>query len=229
MSKFFYDTEFLEDGRTIDLISIGILNVKNDGSRHEYYAVNLNADWGRIRKHEWLMRNVVPKLPLHVSNSIVDVLRFPQISNGVFLDVNDPTVKSRFTIADEVKDFLLQDGPDPELWTWYGAYDHVRLMQLWGSMMDRPDGIPMFSLDLRQECHRLGVSDDSLPQQETGLHNALSDAYYNAEIYDCLLRVEAGFPSRRVVARCSSCSAKAVSRGDGRPVILSHAPDCPDK
>ena len=39
--RYFYDTEFLEDGETIDLISIGI--VAEDG--REYYAVNLNADW----------------------------------------------------------------------------------------------------------------------------------------------------------------------------------------
>jgi 3' exoribonuclease, RNase T-like len=34
--KIFYDTEFIEDGRTIDLISIGM--VAEDG--REYYAVN---------------------------------------------------------------------------------------------------------------------------------------------------------------------------------------------
>lgn len=44
--KFFYDTEFIEDGKTIDLISIGI--VAEDGL--EYYAVNLDAPWKRISR-----------------------------------------------------------------------------------------------------------------------------------------------------------------------------------
>ena len=54
--RYFYDTEFLEDGRTIDLISIGI--VAEDG--RELYLVNANAPWSRIRRHDWLMDNVVP-------------------------------------------------------------------------------------------------------------------------------------------------------------------------
>lgn len=38
--KYFFDTEFIEDGRTIDLVSIGI--VCEDG--REYYAVSAEAD-----------------------------------------------------------------------------------------------------------------------------------------------------------------------------------------
>ena len=62
--KFWYDCEFLEDGKTIEPISIGI--VCEDG--REYYAVfdeiatdPLNK---RICEHKWLMENVVPHLPL---------------------------------------------------------------------------------------------------------------------------------------------------------------------
>lgn len=42
--KYFFDTEFHEDGRTIDLISIGI--VAEDG--REYYAINRECDFDRI-------------------------------------------------------------------------------------------------------------------------------------------------------------------------------------
>lgn len=56
----YYDTEFLEDGATISLISIGM--VAEDG--REYYAINHDAPWERISKHTWLMSNVVPGLPL---------------------------------------------------------------------------------------------------------------------------------------------------------------------
>ena len=38
--RYFYDTEFIEDGQTIELVSIGI--VGENGS--EYYAVSMDFD-----------------------------------------------------------------------------------------------------------------------------------------------------------------------------------------
>lgn len=54
--RFFYDTEFIEDGKTIDLISIGI--VSEDG--REYYAESSECDLSRAS--EWVEENVVPHL-----------------------------------------------------------------------------------------------------------------------------------------------------------------------
>lgn len=45
--KYFFDIEFLEDGRTIELISIGI--VAEDGS--EYYTVKYGLSFTRPCKH----------------------------------------------------------------------------------------------------------------------------------------------------------------------------------
>lgn len=59
--KYFYDTEFLDNGTTVDLISIGI--VAEDG--REYYAVNLDMPTVKIRDSEWLMENVMPQLLPH--------------------------------------------------------------------------------------------------------------------------------------------------------------------
>ena len=118
--KYFYDTEFHEDGHTIDLISIGI--VAEDG--REYYAVNADANWFRIHSNEWLKANVVPQLP--------DITEW----------------KPKEQIRDEVRAFLLRDS-GPELWAWYSAYDHVVLAQLFGRMIDLPKGLPMFTHDLR--------------------------------------------------------------------------------
>ena len=56
--RIFFDTEFLEDGKTIDLISIGM--VREDGE--ELYLVNQEADWKRIDADAWLSANVVPAL-----------------------------------------------------------------------------------------------------------------------------------------------------------------------
>jgi hypothetical protein len=44
-------------------------------------------------------------------------------------------------------------------------------------MDDLPDGVPMWTGDLRQEAHRLG--NPELPEQPSGVHNALQDARHN--------------------------------------------------
>lgn len=64
--NYFLDTEFLEDGTTIELISIGI--VAADG--REFYAeVDLPQEtWERVYAHEWLVDNVVPGLDGMVSS-----------------------------------------------------------------------------------------------------------------------------------------------------------------
>lgn len=54
--KFFMDTEFIEDGRTIDLISIGI--VSEDG--RTYYAENSECNLSRAS--QWVRDNVFPHL-----------------------------------------------------------------------------------------------------------------------------------------------------------------------
>lgn len=160
--RIYYDTEFLEDGKTIELISIGM--VAEDG--REYYAVNRAMPWRRILRHDWLVANVVPSLPV-IRHDGIRPFRKP------FLNRAHPDVKSRELIAVQVRQFI-QTTPDVELWAWFGAYDHVVLCQLWGAMVDLPDGVPMYTHDLKQEADRLG--NPPLPEQADGLHNALADA-----------------------------------------------------
>jgi 3' exoribonuclease, RNase T-like len=171
-----YDCEFLEDGRTIELISIGM--VAEDG--REYYAVCSDAPWDRIRQSDWLVRNVLPSLPVTCRKTLDTYLAHPEgvwpypSLDPVGIDLRNSLVKPRQVIANEVRDFILA-APDPELWAWYAAYDHVVLCQLWGPMIALPEGIPMFTSDLRQECERLGNPElPSMPDLTE--HNALSDA-----------------------------------------------------
>ncbi|GAA2218426.1 polyadenylate-specific 3'-exoribonuclease AS [Streptomyces aculeolatus] len=178
-----YDLEFLEDGRTIDLISIGM--VADDG--REYYAVSSDAPWDEIKKSDWLVRNVLPSLPL-VSRSALDgYLKIPQNSHPkpslqyVAVNTRDTQVKPQWVIANEVRDFI-QATDDAELWANYGAYDHVCLAQLWGPMVALPSGVPMFTNDIQQEARRQGLSWDDLPKQESGEHNALADALHNQTV-----------------------------------------------
>jgi hypothetical protein len=174
--RFFYDCEFIEDGQTIDLISIGI--VSEDG--REYYAVASDAPWDRVKRHPWLMQNVVPSLPgSRISTPIGVPAGEPEQAKAGqewfwHLDHTASEVKPKWVIANEIRDFLPAKGDGPELWADYGAYDHVVLCQLWGTMMDLPEGIPMWTHDLQQELERLG--DPPIPGQESGEHNALADA-----------------------------------------------------
>ncbi|MET0426296.1 MAG: 3'-5' exoribonuclease [Actinoplanes sp.] len=176
--RYFYDCEFLEDGKTIELISIGI--VAEDG--RELYLVNRDAPWKRIKKNEWLMANVVPGLPQPHGDWINQMpKRWP-------IDFHHPAVRSRDAIAGRVTAFLLGNDQetytDLELWADYGAYDHVALCQLFGRMIDLPPGVPMFTNDLQQELRRLG--DPSMPDQATGLHNALEDARHLKACFEAL-------------------------------------------
>lgn len=192
--KHFYDTEFLETGASLDIISIGI--VCEDG--REYYAVNADAPWDRIAQHGWLMANVVPSLPRlggEARQRWIDS-RAQQRSNPVYLDHSDRSVKPKPQIAHEVKRFLLSYGT-PELHAWYGSFDHVCLAWLFGPMSDMPEGIPYWTYDLKQEATRLGLTDDDLPQQTSGVHNALADARHNVVRARFLEQVAAERESQR--------------------------------
>jgi hypothetical protein len=180
--KYWYDTEFLEDGRTIDLISIGI--VAEDG--REYYAVSEEIEAGlaldreslgyRIRHNRWLMENVIPHLPLRTENGITKPCQGSNEPPNFWLDMDNLSVLPRRLIRSGVRQFLLPGAPDsdPELWAWYGAYDHVALCQLFGSMINLPKGLPMWTNDFKQTVHQAG--NPRIAKQESGLHNALEDA-----------------------------------------------------
>ena len=166
----FYDTEFLERGYKypIDLISIGM--VSEDGK--ELYLINEDAPLDDIYDHGWLLDNVVPHLPLQMTPH---------------WDKDHPlygTVVPRSVIADCVKDFVLGSGIDPQLWAWYGAYDHVVLAQLFNTMSELPDGFPMWTNDLKQEVERLG--NPRLPSKGQTEHDALEDARWVKKSYNWL-------------------------------------------
>ncbi|MEU3099647.1 3'-5' exoribonuclease [Streptomyces sp. NPDC006967] len=169
--RIYYDTEFLDDGRTIDLISIGM--VAEDG--RELYAVSSQFDQGAVRRNGWLMANVWPSLP---------ILKNPPGQRGTDrIDVTDPDVHPRAQIARMVEHFIL-DTPDPQLWAYYSAYDHVALAQLWGPMINLPAGIPMQSDDIVTLAKLAGLTPADLPKQADGHHNAIADARHNRVMAD---------------------------------------------
>jgi hypothetical protein len=170
-----YDTEFLERGagKPISLISIGM--VREDGA--ELYYVNAAAPWAEIEAHPWLRDNVLPHLPRdegHTEEWRPDYRR---------RDI----VESPKNIANAVADFCYhsygQLRESTELWADYGAYDHVVLAQLFGTMLDLPDHMPMYTNDLQQAARMLG---STLPPQTSSEHDALNDARWVMEALEYL-------------------------------------------
>lgn len=160
-----YDTEFYEDGKTISLISIGM--VAEDG--REFYAISMDLPWRALREHPFLSKEVAPYLPIK-----------PHAEGGPW-DYSHPDitlVTHTHEIAQHVSAFI-KDTPDPELWAYFSAYDHVALAQLFGPMVDMPKHIPWHTNDIQQERRRLGMP--KLPKQTSGHHKAIDDARWNGE------------------------------------------------
>lgn len=189
--RIYYDCEFLEDGETIRLISIGM--VREDG-QYLYRIVNDSQLMLDVWKHPWLRKNVIPSLPIEsvyrehdIDNSYRELLVWESHHTDY------PCIKQRKTIAEDVKRFIT-DTPNAELWAYYAAYDHVALCQLFGRMIDLPNSVPMHTMDIKQEIMRLG--NPRVPEQAEGLHNALSDAQWNKETYEYLQQLYD--PSKRL-------------------------------
>jgi len=166
--RYFYDCEFIEDGRLIDLVSIGVV----DEHGREFYAVSTQFDDSRALP--WVRRNVLDKLPSPA----------------------DKAWRSRERIRDDLYAFLtepLGPGDEIELWAWFAAYDHVALAQLWGAMPALPREIPRFTKDLRQLWDDLGRP--ALPTA-TGRHDALVDARHNLARWRVMEAVDPGATAR---------------------------------
>lgn len=158
--RYFIDTEFIEDGRTIDLLSVGV--VSEDG-RRQLYALSTECDL--TKASSWVRANVMPHLPLY----------------------DDPAWMTRAQLKERLLVFLY-DGPHPpsskesiELWSYFADYDWVAICQLYGRMVDLPPRMPMYCLDVKQLAHMLGNPE---PPPVTGReHVALDDALWIRAYY----------------------------------------------
>ncbi len=201
--RYFYDFEFIEDGITIEPISVGI--VCGDG--REYYGVNGDVDLLKLKGSPWLIANVLPHLPLNGRGALEqyldpapeDIVPRTDLLALVDLDRTHTNVRTRQQIADEVRSFILAPYLESdhvveiELWADYAAYDHVALAQLYGRMIDLPDGFPMFTRDVQDYARHLAVEGEYLPQPaDDADHHALADAHLTRSRWRFLHQVEAG-------------------------------------
>lgn len=182
--KFFLDTEFYENGSTIDLISIAL--VAEDG--REFYAVNREARLDLVS--DWLRENVLVSLPLY----------------------GHSTWMTRDAIAAELVEFVGESrgyGKNHDFWGYVSAYDWVVVCQIFGTMMNLPAFWPKHCNDLKQWSEQLGRPKH--PTKPSGAHNALVDARWNRELYAALFeyqkdreRAEYGFSKERLAKACAN-------------------------
>lgn len=165
--RYTIDTEFLEDGERIRLISIGL--VAEDG-RTFYRVVRDYELLKDVYQHKWLRKNVFPSLPVTIG------LDDEPYWDELHPDYHKRVVVEKPQIAEDLKVFFDSD-TNISLWGWYSAYDHVAYAQLFGRMIDLPLGFPMWTNDIKQEHARLGFP--RIPEQLEGSHNALNDAKWN--------------------------------------------------
>lgn len=156
--RYFIDTEFIEDGHTIDLISLAI--VCEDGRFDQW----ISSEFDSSKADLWVRDNVLDKLPSQ--------------------DVHPR--RSRQRIRRSLLNFVGDDA-NPESWDDYAAYDWIAICQLFGKMIDLPYRWPMYINDIRQFASANLVSWNHLPTpHESTAHEALADAHNTKACWDLI-------------------------------------------
>lgn len=126
--------------------------------------------------------------------------------------------KSNKQIAEEIKEFVSMDYIDaygkeftakvkcdnhyvksnPEFYGYYADYDWVVFCSLFSRMIDLPKGFPMYCKDLKQmldeKASMAGIDVGAVKYlhgypEQTNEHNALSDAKWNKELHEFLIKL----------------------------------------
>lgn len=188
--RYFFDTEFIENGHTIDLISIGI--VCED--ERTYYAINQDCDFSKA--DDWVAKNVLEPIGLSKSGwTETPDMMSPRIKEQYLACKSKEEIKHEVAwfikspeieidgkyIEQNVYDFELKNAP--EFWADYAAYDWVVFCQLFGKMIDLPKSFPMYCNDIQQEFTR---RKERIEISNSWEHNALSDAICVKQMWQIL-------------------------------------------
>ena len=181
--RYFFDTEFIDDGTTIELISIGM--VCEDG--RELYLVSNEFDESRC--DEWLRANVLNQLPPRDAYHSGSLWATSDAYSKACDAVLGPVWRSRAQIRDAIRDFVVDEGNGvkAEFIAYFASYDWVVLAQLFGKMIDLPKHFTWLVHDLRTWATDHGFTGkfkELLP--DTGHHDALADARWNRDAYNVL-------------------------------------------
>jgi len=178
--RYFLDTEFIDRGQSIDLVSLGV--VAHDG--REFYKIS--RDFEAAAASDWVHEHVLSRLEPHDSG-----LWAPEAA-----------------IRDGLRAFIGEDNA-PEFWTWGGgAYDWFAVIGLFGGGDHLPNGWPYVTSDLDQWLHQMGLASDDprLPEHTGAPHHALADAHHSALVYDYLARYQREWICQQARALgCAEC------------------------
>lgn len=176
--RYFVDSEFIDDGKTIDLLSIAL--VCEDG--REYYAQSVEFD--PVKANSWIREHVLRHFTVchrsgkwNLDQSLYSWQR---------CEKPECPWRRREEIARELATFIAPDRHAIELVGWCAGYDWVALCQLYGTMMDIPTSWPHYMRDIQQILDIRGIAESTLPQPTGTAHNALDDARHIKAIYECI-------------------------------------------
>lgn len=164
--RIFFDTEFCEKPNTIELISIGMVNERDET------LYNISSEFNPTKCNEWVKNNVLPKIKDEQKYSI------EQIRANIIDFIGESAI-----------DIMLRP---PEFWADYCNYDWVVFCWIFGDMNALPKNFPMYCNDLQQLKtfifkHKKGTLKGCPKQDWEKEHNALDDAIHVKECYEFLM------------------------------------------
>lgn len=219
--KYWLDTEFIEHGRKIDLVSIGVV-AEDD---RELYMQLTSAEFEKAS--DWVWRNVMPHLrhfDFQYRTRSCHAPRADDYDHKGARCVADRTGcpwrhQSEATMA--LREFCDPEkyGP-PEFWGYFADYDWVAICQLFGEMSALPKGWPMYCHDIEQLRESMG--NPELPSHGIDEHDALADARWNRTAYYQLMNGHMpSTPSPKPEGRCGS-HEETTHEKSPRPYVCSH-------
>jgi hypothetical protein len=117
----------------------------------KYYAISNQFD--EAKANDWVLENVIYKLESLPRKTLVQ-------------------------IKAELLEFIT--GENIEFWGYYSDYDWVVFCWIFGTMIELPNGYPMYCRDIKQLLEESGKDKIAEP---VGEHNALADAEWNLKLY----------------------------------------------
>jgi hypothetical protein len=125
--NYFFDTEFIDDGSAIHLISIGIVCEDN----REFYGELSDSFIPWNRADDWVKQNIRPLLHSSYKYSPVE-------------------------LANDIIRFINAGDSSPRFWAFYSAWDWVVFLHIFGKMIEAPSGWPHFCMDIKQWAEMIG-------------------------------------------------------------------------